>query len=192
MTQPAGAASRVITTGRLSLRAWRDEDLPAFAALNADARVMEFMPKRLDRQESDAMAARIRRHFDRHGFGLWAVDVAGVADFVGFVGLSIPSFETHFTPCVEIGWRLAFEHWGRGYATEGARAALEFAFRELRLDEVVSFTVPANHRSRRVMERAGMVHSPTEDFEHPSLVEGHPLRRHVLYRLPRRAWQAAT
>jgi RimJ/RimL family protein N-acetyltransferase len=169
-------------THRLHLRFWRDEDLSAFAALNADPRVMEFFPKPLERAESDALVARIRDHFTRHGFGLWAVEVPGVADFVGFVGLSVPQFEAHFTPCVEIGWRLSCEHWGFGYASEAARAALDFGFGRLALDQIVSFTVPANRRSRGVMERIGMTRAPADDFDHPALPEGHPLRRHVLYR----------
>jgi RimJ/RimL family protein N-acetyltransferase len=167
------------------LRPWRDADLAPFAALNADPRVMEFFPGVLDRSESEAQVARIRGHFDRHGYGAWAVEVPGVAKFIGYVGLGSPRFEAHFTPCIEIGWRLAFQHWGYGYATEAARAAIAFGFEKLRLDEIVSFTVPANLRSRRVMERLGMTHSPTEDFDHPLLPEGHRLRRHVLYRLPR-------
>lgn len=175
----------IIHTPRLTLRPWQDEDLHAFAALNADPRVMEFLPRPLDRGESDALAARIRDHFGRHGFGLWAVEVPGIAEFIGFVGLSIPGFDAHFTPCVEVGWRLAFEHWGRGYATEAARASLDFAFDRLGLDEVVSFTVPTNRRSRGVMERIGMTRTPADDFDHPSLHEGHPLRRHVLYRAAR-------
>lgn len=180
-----------LKTARLCLREWREDDLAPFAALNADPRVMEFMPKVLSRAESDAVAGRIREHFVRHGFGLWAVEVAGVADLIGFVGLRIPAFEAAFTPCVEIGWRLACEYWGHGYATEAARAALQFAFESLGLAEVVSFTVPANARSRRVMERLGMTRFPAEDFDHPMLAEGHPLRRHVLYRFPRRAWKAS-
>ena len=175
-----------IQTLRLQLRLWRDEDLPAFAAMNADPRVMEFLPKPLDRRESDALAARIRDRFVRNGFGLWAVEVPGVADFIGFVGLSVPEFEASFTPCVEIGWRLAHEHWGKGYAAEAARAALEFGFGLPELDEIVSFTVPANRRSRGVMERIGMTRRPADDFDHPALPEGHPLRRHVLYRAIRR------
>jgi RimJ/RimL family protein N-acetyltransferase len=173
----------VIETSRLCLRPWEAEDLPAFAALNADSRVAEFLPHVLSRVESDALAARIRAHFDRHGFGLWAVEVRGGACFAGFVGLSVPSFTAHFTPCVEIGWRLAFEHWGRGYATEAAAAAVQYGFTELHLREIVSFTVPANERSRRVMNRLGMTRTAADDFDHPSLAEGHPLRRHVLYRL---------
>lgn len=174
-----------LLTPRLKLRPWRDSDLAPFAAMNADPRVMEFFPKLLTRGESDARAASIREGFDRHGFGMWALEVVGVADFAGFVGLAIPPFEAAFTPCVEIGWRLAREHWGRGYATEGAPAALAFGFGELKLDEVVAFTVPANTRSRRVMERLGMTHSPAEDYDSPMVPEGHPLRRHILYRLQR-------
>jgi RimJ/RimL family protein N-acetyltransferase len=171
-----------IRTPRLHLRRWRDEDLPAFAAINADPRVMEFFPKLLDRAESDALTARIRDAFARRGFGLWAVEVPGVADFIGFVGLTVPHFEAHFTPCVEIGWRLARAHWGHGYASEAARAALDVGFRYLGLGEIVSFTTEANRRSRAVMERIGMTRSPADDFDHPALSEGHPLRRHVLYR----------
>jgi RimJ/RimL family protein N-acetyltransferase len=172
----------MLTTARLILRPWRDDDLAPFAAVNADPRVREFFPGVLDRAESDAAVVRIRDHFDRHGFGYWAVQAPGVADFMGFIGLAVPRFEAHFTPCVEIGWRLGFDHWGHGYATEGARAALDFGFEKLQLDEIVSYTVPANVRSRRVMERLGMTHSLADDFDHPLVAEGHPLRRHVLYR----------
>jgi ribosomal-protein-alanine N-acetyltransferase len=169
-----------LQTRRLLLRRWLSADRPSFAALNADARVMEHFPSVLTRAESDAAADRIEQHFERHGFGLWALEILGVAPFAGFVGLAVPAFEAHFTPCVEIGWRLAPEHWGFGYATEAARAALNFAFVELCLGEVVSFTVPRNHRSRRVMERIGMTHNPADDFDHPHMPER--LRRHVLYR----------
>lgn len=160
--------------------------------MNADARVMEHMPAPLSRDESCAMVARIQAHFEQHGFGLWAVEVPGVADFIGYVGLMSPSFEAHFTPCVEVAWRLAHEHWGHGYATEGARAALDFAFGRQGLDEVVSFTALVNARSWRVMERLGMRRRPEEDFDHPRLPEGHRLRRHVLYRMPREAWEERT
>jgi RimJ/RimL family protein N-acetyltransferase len=174
-----------LRTSRLLLRNWQDEDLPAFAAINADSQVMEFFPSVLDRAESDARAARIRSGFADRGFGLWAVEVRGVATFIGFVGLSVPTFEAHFTPCVEIGWRLARQYWGRGFATEAARAALDFGFHRLELEEIVSYTVPANRRSRSVMQRIGMTHSPEDDFEHPLVQEGHPLRHHVLYRMAR-------
>jgi RimJ/RimL family protein N-acetyltransferase len=181
---------RELRTERLLLRRWRPDDRLPFARLNSDPRVVEFLPGALARQESDALADRIEAHFQQHGFGLWAVEVSGVTPFAGFVGLSIPRFEAHFTPCVEVGWRLDADHWNRGYATEGARAALEFGFASLQRDEIVSFTVPDNIRSRRVMEKIGMTHAARDDFDHPLLPEGHPLRRHVLYRLGRPSWAA--
>jgi RimJ/RimL family protein N-acetyltransferase len=177
-----------ICTERLLLRPWRDEDLAPFAALNADAEVMEHYPRVLSREESDAVAARLRKHFADNGFGLWAVEVRGGAPFVGFVGMQRVPFDAHFTPAVEVGWRLARSVWSRGYATEGARAALDRGFNELGLDEIVAMTVPANARSRRVMERLGMVRRDDDDFDHPRLPEDHPLRRHVLYRMLRSAW----
>ena len=146
---------------------------------------MEHFPAPLSREESDAAAARIDRHFDGHGFGLWAVEVPGVVPFAGFVGLSVPDFTAPFTPCVEVGWRLAADCWGRGYATEGARVALTFGFETLGLREIVSFTTVGNTRSRLVMARLGMTHDPADDFDHPNLPEGHPLSRHVLYRVRR-------
>lgn len=179
-----------LATERLRLRPWRDEDLALFAALNADPRVMAHYPKTLDRAESDAVAERIRARLAARGFGLWAVEVPGVAAFVGYVGLAEPAFLAHFTPCIEIGWRLAFAHWGNGYATEAAKAVLAHAFGPFKLDEIVSFTVPANRRSRAVMERLGMRRSPHEDFDHPNLPEGHPLRPHILYRVSRADWVA--
>jgi len=174
-----------LRTDRLLLRRWREADHAPFAALNADPRVMEHFPALLSPAETAERIGRIEAHFQQHGFGLWAVEIKGTTPFAGFVGLSIPQFAAPFMPCVEIGWRLAADYWGRGYATEGARAAVAFGFGELNLDEIVSFTVPANVRSRRVMEKLGMTHDPAEDFEHPLLPAGHALRRHVLYRLPR-------
>lgn len=168
---------------RLLLRRWRDEDREVFAALNADPRVMAFFPCCLDRTGSDAMVDRIEAHFSEHGFGLWAVEVRDGASFIGFTGLAIPRFAAPFMPCVEIGWRLAFEHWGCGYATEAARLALEYGFGPAGLPEIVSFTAATNLRSRAVMERLGMRRDPADDFDHPSLPHGHALRRHVLYRL---------
>jgi RimJ/RimL family protein N-acetyltransferase len=165
------------------LRRWFPSDRQPFAALNGDPRVMEHLPGILGRVESDALALRIEAHFDRHGFGLWAVEIRGVATFAGFVGLSVPDFQAPFTPCVEIGWRLAADYWGRGYATEGARAALEFGFQALKLEEIVSFTVPGNVRSRRVMERIGMTYDPADDFDHPSWRPSSGAARHVLYRI---------
>lgn len=174
-----------LRTERLLLRPWRESDREPYAALNADPEVMRHFPSTLTRAESDASVDRIVDGFARRGWGLWAVEVDGGAPFVGFVGLDEPAWEAHFTPCVEVGWRLARAHWGKGYATEAARAAVAFGFDVLGLDEIVSFTVPANSASRAVMERLGMTHDEPGDFDHPRLPEGHPLRRHVLYRLLR-------
>jgi len=184
--------SIILRSDRLILRAWRDSDLPAMARMNADPRVMEFMPAMLDRSASDAMARRLQHHIEAAGFGFWAVEAPGVADFVGFVGLSRPSFAAPFMPCVEIGWRLLHEFWGRGYATEAARVALRYGFDELGLTEIVSFTAAINQRSWRVMQRLGMQHYRAEDFDHPVLPAGDPLRRHVLYRLSRARWSSLT
>jgi RimJ/RimL family protein N-acetyltransferase len=182
-----------LRTPRLLLRRWRPEDLAPFAALNADPVVMEHMPAPLSRADSDALAARITTGWNERGHERWAVEIPGVAPFIGFVGLSVPSFVAPFTPCWEVGWRLARGHWGQGFATEAAAAALAFAFGPqgvAGLDEVVSFTVPANLRSRAVMVRLGLVHDPAGDFEHPLLPPGHPLRRHVLHRLGRDSFAA--
>lgn len=179
------AAPTEVRTERLLLRAFREEDLAPFAAMNADPRVAEHLPATLTRDESDALASRIREHWAERGFGLWAAELVGEAPFIGFVGLSVPTFDAHFTPCVEVAWRLAAERWGLGLATEGARAALDFGFTSLGLSEIVSFTVPGNARSRRVMEKIGMRQDLAGDFEHPRLPVGHPLRRHVLYRVRR-------
>jgi RimJ/RimL family protein N-acetyltransferase len=175
----------MLTTIRLRLRLFRDEDLPPFAALNSDPQMMQYMPRILDHRESDAFDERIRQHHVRYGFGLFAIELPGIADFIGFTGLSVPSFQAHFTPCVEIAWRLARDYWGFGYATEAACAARDYGFAQLGFKEIVSFTVPANQRSRKVMERVGMTHSPEDDFEHPRLPLNHPLRQHVLHRLAR-------
>jgi len=179
-----------IRTTRLLLRGWRDEDLAPFAAMNADPTIARFLSGALTRDESDAFVASIVESWATQGFGQWALERLETAAFVGFTGLSAPSFEAHFTPAVEIGWRLAAEAWGHGLATEAAEAALAFGFESVGLDEIVSFTVPANVRSRAVMERLGMTHDPADDFDHPRFPDGHRLRRHVLYRLDREAWRS--
>jgi len=181
-----------LRTERLVLRHWRDSDVEPFDALNTDDDVMALMPSTLSFAESAAFVTRIREHFAQHGFGLWAVEVLGAADFIGFVGLSVPRFSAPFTPCVEIGWRLARPFWGSGYATEAARAALAFGFTTASLQEIVSFTTHTNVRSRSVMKRLGMTRDGRDDFQHPSLPEGHPLRPHVLYRLSRERWSRDT
>ncbi len=176
-------------TGRLILRRWLDSDREPFAQMNSDAVVMEHFPALLSREESDALVDCAETHHIQHGFGPWAAELNETGEFIGYVGLFTPRFEAAFTPCVEIGWRLAGEYWGRGLATEGARAVVDHAFHHLALAELVSFTVPANLRSRRVMEKLGMAYDPHDDFDHPSIPEGHPMRRHVLYRLKREDWE---
>lgn len=171
-----------IETPRLRLRPWVAADREPFALLNADAHVMEYFPSPLTRGESDALSDRIQAHIETHGWGLWAVEVRGVASFAGYIGLCTPRFEAPFAPCVEVGWRLARMFWGSGYASEGAAAALRFGFQTLDLSEIVSFTAAVNNRSIRVMERIGMRRDPADDFEHPDLPSGHRLRHHVLYR----------
>ena len=172
-----------LRTSRLLLRPWRDEDLAAFAEMSEDPIVMEYLLSLSHRGLSaEAWVARARAHWDEHGFGQWVVELPGAASFIGVVGLGVVSYEAAFTPVVELAWRLARPYWGRGYATEAARAALDYGFCQLGLTEIVAVTVPANQRSRRVMERLGMTRAPEDDFDHPSIPEG-PLRRHMLYRL---------
>jgi RimJ/RimL family protein N-acetyltransferase len=175
-------------TERLVLRHWHNSDRQPFARLNADARVMEFMPSVLSEQESNSLVDRIEEHFQEHGFGLYAAEIRSGRRFIGYIGLSVPTFHAAFTPCVEIGWRLAREYWGLGLATEGAREIVRCAFEELNLQELVSFTVPANARSLGVMKKIGMTYDPNDDFDHPRLPVGHTLRRHVLYRLSHSTW----
>jgi RimJ/RimL family protein N-acetyltransferase len=150
--------------------------------MNADPQVMRYFPSTLTTEETDALLERVGLHFERHGFGLWAVEDKATGEFAGYIGLAVPSFEADFTPCVEIGWRLSTQFWNRGLATEGAASVLRFAFEILRFEEVVSFTTATNLPSRRVMEKLGMIHDRSADFDHPRIPDGHPLRRHVLYR----------
>jgi RimJ/RimL family protein N-acetyltransferase len=176
-----------IRTQRLVLREWRDDDAEPHWVMSADAAVMEYVGGPVSRAESDAMMRRCRAR-RAAGVGPWAVEVPGVAPFIGFVGLARTSFEAPFTPCVEVMWRLAREYWGQGYAAEAARATLREGFELHGLDSVVSFTVPANARSWRVMERIGMTRSPAEDFDHPLIPVTSPLRRHLLYRVRLEEW----
>ena len=172
-----------LKTERLLLRRWRPSDREPFARLNADPVVMQYFVGTLSREDSDELVDQIEKHFEEHAFGLWAIEVPGVAPFVGFVGLSVPSFEAHFMPAVEVGWRLDRPYWGRGYAAEAARASLTDGFDRVGLTEIVSFTTPINLPSIAVMERLGMTRDPNDDFDHPGVPKGHPLRRHVLYRI---------
>lgn len=165
---------------QITLRQWRDSDLEPYAAMNADPQVMQYFPSLLSLEQSRESLARQRSLIDQRGWGLWALDVDGA--FAGFTGLAIPSFEAPFMPCVEAGWRLRPEYWGKGVAYRGTLQALEYGFGILKLPEIVSFTSEVNIRSRRLMERLGFVHDAGSDFDHPSIPEGHQLRQHVLYR----------
>lgn len=172
-----------IQTQRLILRQWSEKDMDAFAKLNADPRVMEFFPKLLSSEESNDLANKFFTIINDAGWGLWAAELIDSGEFIGFIGLNEVRFKAHFTPAVEIGWRLAYDYWNKGYATEGAKAVLKFGFENLKLEEIVSFTAVANVRSRHVMEKINMQHDPQEDFDHPNLQVEHPLCRHVLYRI---------
>jgi len=181
----------LIETARLRLRNWQDTDLPPFARINADPRVMEFFVRPLDRTESDALAARERARIGEKGYGLYAAEVKDSGDPIGFIGLADVTFAAAFAPAVEIGWRLSRESWGSGYASEGARAVIDDAFTRLGLDALVSFTAEWNLRSRRVMEKIGMTRDADGDFAHPGLPAGHKLAPHVLYRIERGIWATA-
>ncbi len=182
--------SPIIKTERLILRPWKETDFEAFAKLNADPRVMEYYPGVLTQEESDQFAKRICTAMKQQGWGLWAVSVPNVSDFIGYIGLAPVNFAAAFTPAVEVGWRLSYDYWNNGYATEGAKAALKYGFETLKMDEIVSFTAVQNIRSQKVMEKIGLKHYPDEDFDRRELAEGHWLRRHVLYRLNRSEWEA--
>lgn len=184
------ADAPTLRTERLILRPWRDADREPFAKLNADPEVMMHLPAELSAKQSNAFIARINAHFDHHGFGLWAVEVPYVAPFVGFVGLWTTPFRAHFTPAVELGWRLARDYWGQGYATEGATAAVRYGFDEAGLSEVVCYAQPKHQRSARVMQKVGMTHDPVDDFQHPRLPLGHPMREQMLWRIDRAQWRA--
>jgi ribosomal-protein-alanine N-acetyltransferase len=173
----------MLETERLILRTWQPSDRDPFAQLNADPAVMRYFPATLSRAESDALVDNIESHHRVHGFGLWAVEEKATGSFTGFIGLNIPSFQAHFTPTVEIGWRLAQPFWGQGYATEGAKRVLAYGFTVLELPEILSFTATINRPSIAVMERLGMSHNAADDFDHPRLPPGHRLLRHVLYRM---------
>jgi RimJ/RimL family protein N-acetyltransferase len=171
-----------MTSDSILLRQWREDDLEPFAEMNADTEVMRFFPNPLTKAESKEFLMRLRASIEQRGWGLWAVEVEGA--FAGFTGLAEPKFVAHFTPCVEIGWRLRREYWGRSIAYTAALAAQSFAFENLKLPELVSFTTAINTRSRRLMDRLGFSRNENDDFLHPSLAPDSPLRPHVLYRKP--------
>jgi RimJ/RimL family protein N-acetyltransferase len=174
-----------LQTDRLILREWRESDREAFARMNADPRVMEFYPATLSREQSDRMVDRLQTHIREHGFGYWALELRETGAFIGYTGIGWVRYETPFSPAVEVGWRIAPEYWGQGFATEAARAAVRDGFGRAGLEEIVSMASPMNVRSTRVMEKLGMRRDPRDDFDHPIVEAGHRLRRHVLYRLRR-------
>jgi RimJ/RimL family protein N-acetyltransferase len=177
-----------LETDRLILRHWRENDLTPMIAINQDPKVCDYFPEIGNRDTTIALIDRIIKHDEEHGFSLYAVEIKATHAMIGFLGLMTPSFEAHFTPAIEIGWRLSSQHWNQGFATEGAKAVLEHTFTDLNLNEVVSFTVVSNQASRRVMEKIGMQHHPNDNFDHPKLDVNSPLKRHVLYRLSKKDW----
>ena len=178
-----------IETKRLVLRQWQEQDFAVFAQLNSDPNVMEFFPAPLSQEQSDSLARRCETLIAQRGWGFWAVELKAKKEFIGFLGLHKPKSNLPFSPCVEIGWRLLEKHWGQGFATEGGHAALAFAFDELDLDEVVSYTTAVNKRSRAVMERLSF-YDTKQNFEHPELPKGHALSEHVLYKISKSQWLA--
>lgn len=177
-----------LETERLLLRRWKERDSDPFAALNADPEVMEHFPAVLTAEESNQLLRRIDRQFEEFGFGLWAVEIKWAKRFIGFCGLAVPTFETHFTPAVEVGWRFAKDQWGSGYATEAAKVVLDFGFEKADLEQILSWTVPANLRSQGVMQRLGMQRAPELDFDHPRFLHDARLRRHIVFRITRPEW----
>jgi RimJ/RimL family protein N-acetyltransferase len=183
------AAPIELHTRRCVLRQWKDSDLAPWCAMNADAEVRRWFPSLATEEQALGEASRCRDAIAQRGWGMWALEVPGAFAFAGFVGLNVPHYDAPWVPAVEIGWRLARAAWGQGLATEAAQAALGFGFAELALREIVAITVPGNAPSQRVMTRLGMTRDEAGDFDHPRVEPGHPLRRHVLYRLPQHAWQ---
>ena len=179
----------ILYTKRLILRPWCDADLVPFAEMNADPRVMEFYPRVLDKNESDTLVKTFQKEIEAQGYGYWAIEVPEVAGFIGYVGLKYWNLEMSFAPCVDVGWRLGFPHWGKGYATEGAKRVIQYAFEVLKLSEIVSMATIGNIRSQRVMQRLGMTSDPAENFEHPRVPRGDPLSWRVLYRLLFEKWE---
>lgn len=174
---------REFETERLILRKWREEDTVSFCAINNDPKVIEFLRGAMSLKECKNFIAKTNLRIEKWGFGLWSVALKGDEESIGFVGLNCPDFESHFTPCVEIGWRLASRHWGKGYAVEAAKASLKIGFENFDLKEIVAFTVPKNLRSISVMEKIGMKRDFAGDFNHPKLPLDHHLSRHILYRV---------
>ena len=176
---------KIIETKRLILRTWEPTDLEPLSLINQDPVVMEYFPSTQNKDQTQTFITRMKEHFETYGYTLYAVQTKRNNICIGFVGLLKTSFKAHFTPATEIGWRLSPKHWGKGFATEAAQSVLHYGFIYLKLHEIVSFTVVKNVRSKRVMEKIGLKHDPSDDFDHPKVAQGHPCQRHVLYRLSR-------
>lgn len=174
----------IFESDRLGFRMWEESDKEPFAKMNANEEVMKYFPKVLESKESDEFVHRIREHFKQNGYGLWVVEIKDTKEFIGFIGFLIATFEAEFTPCVEIGWRLDNKYWNKGYATEGARACLEYGFNELNLERVYSFTAVINEPSQNVMNKIGL--KKIGEFLHPKVEEGSPLKHHVLYKIDKK------
>lgn len=177
-----------LETERLILRRWQDSDLEPFSKITADPEVRRYYPSTLSKDETKAAIKRFEEHFEKESFGLWAVELKSNGEFIGYTGLNRPTIKAHFMPCIEIGWLLSKAHWGHGYAPEAAKKCLEDGFVRIGLDEIVSFTTVSNDKSIRVMEKLQMTRNPKDDYSHPFLPEGHPLKPHVLFRLSKAAW----
>jgi RimJ/RimL family protein N-acetyltransferase len=177
-----------LETPRLILRPWLDRDRAPFARMSADPQVMAHLLPFASPEAVDSWIDRQRAHLKAHGFCFWAIESRENGAFMGAAGLLRVGYEAHFTPAVEVGWRLDRRFWGKGYAPEAAACAIRFGFEQVGLPEIVANTVPANRNSRRVMEKLGMSHLAVDDFDHPLVPIEHPLRRQVLYRLSRDRW----
>ena len=177
-----------LKTKRLLLRQWKKSDFPIFAKINKDPKVMEFFPSTLTGKESNTLVKKIIMELQNKKYGLWAVEIPHIAPFIGFIGLHYQDFKANFTPCIEIGWRLAYEHWKKGYATEGSKAVLDYGFRILGLNKIVSFAFERNFRSIAVMKKLGMRNIPENTFEHPKIPKNHWLRAHVFYSISKNQW----
>lgn len=174
---------KIIETDRLILRTWKKDDAHCFALINQDPNVTRFLGKTMTIFEAEKFAQERNKHFDKYNYTLWALEIKNRSEFIGFIGLNMTTFEATFTPCIEVGWHLSFKHWGQGYATEAARASINYGFECIGLKEIVSFTVPANLHSIKVMERIGMARDFKGDFLHPKFPDGHELSKHILYRI---------
>lgn len=176
---------KILETDRLLLGTWQDDHLALMHAINQDPKVMEYFPGLQDMAMTQNFLNKVNTHFAQYGYTLYATSSKESGEFIGFIGLLTVDFESHFTPATEIGWRISAKYWGQGLATEGAKAVLDYAFRELKLPEIVSFAAEGNAKSIRVMQKIGLQHDKRDDFDHPKLADESPLKRHVLYRLSR-------